>query len=75
MTAAIALPSTTVPRLSRVNRRAVAVMAAAALFVTGVILAPYVMLVIVVSVAVVLGLAEIGKAVDQTFASLIALAD
>lgn len=73
MTAAIALPSTTTPHVSRVTRRAVAVVAAAALFVTGVILAPYLMLVIAVTAAVVLGMAEVGKTIDQTFDSLTAL--
>lgn len=73
MTAAIALPSTTLPRAARADRRTVAVVAAAALFVTGVILAPYLMLAIVVTAAVVLGLAEVGKTVDKTFESMIAL--
>jgi CDP-diglyceride synthetase len=74
MTAAITLPSTTItPRISRGTRRAIAVVAAAALFVAGVVVAPYLMLAIFVTIAVVLGMAEVGQAIDQTFESLVAL--
>jgi hypothetical protein len=77
MTAAIALPSARIaPRATtRTVVAAGAVVLAAILTVAGVVLAPYVLLGVFVAVAVVLGMAEIGKSVNQTFESLIALGD
>ena len=73
MTAAIALPSTTMPRVSRGTRRAIGAAAAAALFLIGAVVAPYLLLGIFVTVAVVLGMAQIGASIDKTFDSLVAL--